>query len=208
MGPGGRRGMQRVTAHPDPLCLRETMWAGTGSIPQCQFISQNANWMGVYCITTLFIQSLPNQTKSSFFSSGFRSYEMLTSLCRDHNFQRVRPRRASMPAPRQSSVESVEAGGFGRWDNTMGGRGRTMVLPCYLLTAITSRRLFMWSTQAMESAVPPKRVLLKYSYPWTMQRVKGAWHPSWSRKARYKFWLPKNLTISSLTWSLPNGIQR
>lgn len=47
MGPGGRRGMQRVIARPDPLCLRETMWAGTRSIPQCQFISQNANWLGV-----------------------------------------------------------------------------------------------------------------------------------------------------------------
>lgn len=32
--------------------------------------------------------------------------------------------------------------------------------------------------------------------------------PSWSWKAKYNFLLPPNLTVNSLTWSLPNSINR
>lgn len=84
------------------LRLPGSPWAGVGVIPQGQFIPQETGWM-FYCIITSFTQNFPNQTKNSFFRSGFSSYEMLVSPCRNQNFQRDRPRRANTPALRHSS---------------------------------------------------------------------------------------------------------
>lgn len=72
-GGGGRT--QKVTAHADP-----TVSAGfaEGLAPQGQVVLQKPG-LGAspYYNST---QNLPNQTKSSFFKSGFLSYERLTSL--------------------------------------------------------------------------------------------------------------------------------
>lgn len=157
-GPRGRgKWSWEVTAHPDSPVAAWVTLGWRGSCPS-RPVYTAGNWLDALLYYDSIYSKPPKSNKKQL-RSGFGSYEVMASPCRDHNFQRDKPRRAHTPAPRYSLVERVEARGLGSGQVHGTWGGKMVLFP----PAATSLRCFsLWSIQAIASKLPQKMMLPKY----------------------------------------------
>ena len=126
---------QKVAAHGDPTVAA---WLTVGRHGDCPsmpslYCRKLTGWM-LYRITTPFTQNLPNQTKSSFFKSGFISYEMLTSLSKGQAEEGEHPCSKAELSRKGGGVGSGQLHGrVGREDRASLPPARCSVLKSLLL---------------------------------------------------------------------------